>query len=249
MRALVQKLTPSRGIGHSFYWLYNLLLPVIVFGFVYGDLWPFALGIILLSKWRMLAVRPRFWFVNIRSNAIDIVFGLSMLAFMTQTSNIIFQAGWVVVWAIWLLLIKPRTDTFWVSAQALLGFIAGMTTLFIEWDNAPLAVLVVVSGLMCYVAAHHFFSTFDEQYVRLLALYWAFFGASLTWILGHWLIFYGPIAQPTLLLSALAVGMGTIYYFDHMDKLSANVRRQVIFIMIALVLIVLVFSNWGDKIV
>ncbi len=66
---------------------------------------------------------------------------------------------------------------------------------------------------------------------------------------GHWLLFYGPVAQPTLLLVALAFGLGTLYYLDHFDRLSLNIRRQVVFIMVAVLLVVLAFSDWGDKIV
>jgi hypothetical protein len=52
-----------------------------------------------------------------------------------------------------------------------------------------------------------------------------------------------------LLLLALGYGLATLYYLDHHDRLSGGVRKQSIFIMIAVVLIVLIFSDWGDKIV
>jgi len=249
MRPLLHKLTPSRGIGHAFYLVYNALLPLLVFVLVWNSFVQLALSLILLSKWRMFAVRPRFWFVNVRSNAIDIIVGVSVLAFMTATGNQLLQLGWAIVWAGWLIAIKPRTDTLWVSLQALIGFIAGLMALFLTWDSAPLLVLVGSAGLLCYFAAHHFFYSFDEPYTRLLAYFWGYFGALLTWILGHWLLFYGPVAQPTLLLAALSVGLGTLYYLDHFDRLSLGLRRQVVFIMIAILLVVLTFSDWGDKIV
>ena len=69
------------------------------------------------------------------------------------------------------------------------------------------------------------------------------------WVLGHWLLFYGIVAQPTLLLVILGYGLAALYYLDHFDKLSTVIRRQFVFIMIAVVVIVLTLSNWGDKIV
>jgi len=249
MRPLLHKLTPSRGFSHIFYFVYNAFLPILVFLLVRWTFIPLALSLILLSKWRMFAVRPRFWLANIRANAIDIIIGVSVLAFMVATGSEIAQAIWTVLWGVWLIVVKPRTDMLWVSLQALIGFAVGLTALFLTWDHQPLFVLVGSAGLICFFAAYHFFESFDEPYTRLLACFWGYFGAALVWILGHWLLFYGPIAQPTLLLVAIALGLGSLYYLDHFDRLSLNIRRQVIFILIAVVLVVLTFSDWGDKIV
>lgn len=246
---VLTKITPSRGFGHVFYLVYNALLPILVFLLVRTSFVQLALSLILLSKWRMFAVRPRFWIANVRANAVDIIIGVSVLAFTVATASELWQLLWVVLWAGWLIAIKPRADTLWVSLQALIGFAVGLTALFLTWDSAPLAVLVGGTGLVCFFAAHHFFYSFDEPYTRLLAYFWGYFGAALVWILGHWLLFYGVVAQPTLLLVALGVGLGTLYYLDHFDRLSINIRRQVLFIMVAVILVVLTFSDWGDKIV
>lgn len=249
MRPLIQKFTPSRGFAHAFYFVYNALLPLLVFLLVRISFTQLALALILLSKWRMIAVRPRFWSANIRANAIDIIVGISVLSFMVATTSEALQLLWVVLWGAWLVWIKPKADTPGVSAQAFIGFAIGLTAMFYTWDHAPLYVLVGAVGLICYFGAYHFFNSFDEPYVRLLAYLWGYFGAALTWVLGHWLLFYGAISQPTLILTAMALGMGSLYYLDHLDRLSQSIRRQVVFIMIAVLLVVLVFSDWGDKIV
>jgi hypothetical protein len=249
MRPLINKLTPSRGFSHTFYFVYNALLPLLVFLLVRTNFVQLALSLILLSKWRMFAVRPRFWLANVRANAIDIIIGVSVLAFMVATGSEILQLVWAALWAGWLIAIKPRADTLWVSLQALIGFIVGLMALFLTLDHAPLFVLVGSAGLLCFFAAHHFFYSFDEPYMRLLSYFWAYFGATLVWVLSHWLLFYGPVAQPALLLVSLGVGLGTLYYLDHFDRLSLNIRRQVVFIMVAVLLVVLTFSDWGDKIV
>lgn len=249
MRPLIQKFTPSRGFSHAFYFVYNALLPLLVFLLVRTGFVQLALSLILLSKWRMFAVRPRFWLANVRANAVDIIIGVSVLAFMTATGSEVLQLIWVLLWAGWLIIIKPRADTLWVSLQACIGFAVGLSAVFLTWDHASLLVLVAAAGLIGFFAAHHFFESFDEPYTRLLAYLWGYFSAALTWILVHWLIYYGPVAQPTLLLAALGFGLGTLYYLDHFDRLNLVIRRQVVFILIAVVLVVLAFSNWGDKIV
>ena len=250
MRLFTDKLKPSRGFAHAFYLIYNILLPVLVYVLVGAQFVPVAVALVLLSKWRMLAVRPRFWIANIRANAIDIIIGLSTVALMDGTDVGWTRLAYVIGWGIWLVFIKPRTDLLSVSTQALIGEVAGLTAIFSAWDHLSLLVLVVAVGFVCFFSAHHFFYGFDEEHMRLLAYVWAYFGAALTWILGHWLIYYyHVVAQPTLILSTMSFGIATLYYLDHVDRLSKPIRRQIIFILITVMLVILVFSDWGDKIV
>ena len=250
MRAFPSKLKPSRGFAHTFYLIYNFLLPILTYVLVGADFVPIAVILVLLSKWRMFAVRPRFWIANVRTNAIDIIIGLSAIALMDGTDTGWTRLVYVACWALWLILIKPRTDMISMSMQALLGEVIGLTAVFSAWNHMSLFVLVLAVGLVCFFSAHHFFYGFDEEHMRLLAYVWAYFGAALTWVLGHWLIYYYQIvAQPVLILAAMSFGIATLYYLDHVDRLSKPVRRQIIFIIITVLFVVLVFSDWGDKIV
>lgn len=249
MRPLIKKITPSKGFAHAIYVVLNVLLPLLVLSLVRADFVLFALLVVILSKWRMFAVRPRFWGANIRANAIDIIVGVSVVGAMATTSTGWTQLAYAAVWMVWLLFIKPRNSVLWVSLQALVGQTVGLIALFSVWPHASLMALVLTAGVICFFAAHHFFYSFDEEYAQFLSYVWAFFGASMVWVLGHWLIYYKFVAQPTLLLSVLAFGLGTLYYLDHFDRLSAMVRRQIVAVLITVVLVLLVFSDWGDKIV
>ncbi|MEK7059539.1 MAG: hypothetical protein AAB971_02155, partial [Patescibacteria group bacterium] len=84
---------------------------------------------------------------------------------------------------------------------------------------------------------------------RMLAGIWGYFGEALAWLLSHWLLFYRGVAQTTLLLSTLGYSLAVLYYLDHNDRLSKGIRRQFIFIMMAIIVVVLAFSDWGDKVV
>lgn len=249
MRPLIAKIKPANGFSAVVYIVFNVLLPLVVFALVRTDFIQLALAIILLSKWRMFAVRPRFWLANVRANAVDIIVGVSVLVFMINTDSQLLQLLWTAAYIAWLTILKPATSTLLISSQALVGLAAGLMAIFVGWGDGPLYGLVFTSGLVCYLAAHHFFDSFDEPYARLLSYIWGYFGAALVWVLGHWLLYYGAVAQPVLLLIALGFGLGTLYYLDHHDKLSDGLRRQFIFIMIAIVGIVVIFSNWGNKIV
>jgi hypothetical protein len=249
MRPLLRKLKPASGFAHFLHLALVVILPVAVFVLIRLDFVQLALSIIVLSKWRMFAVRPRFWAANIRANAIDLMVGLSIVAFMTQANSFWLQLVWTLLYAVWLVAIKPATSTFMITGQAFIGQLAGLMALYLVWDDGPVYGLVFVTGLICYLAARHFLDTFDEPYARMLAYVWGYFGAALTWVLSHWLLFYGAVAQVTLLLSSLGYGLAVLYYLDHYDRLGKAARRQFIFIMLAIVLVVLVFSDWGDKVI
>lgn len=249
MRLLLRKLKPASGFAHFLHLALLVILPAAVFVLVRLNFVQLALSIIVLSKWRMFAVRPRFWAANVRANAVDLTVGLSIVVFMTHAESFWLQLVWAALYAVWLLYIKPASSTFMITGQAFIGQLAGLTALYLAWDAGPVYGLTLMTGLICFLAARHFLDTFDEPYARMLAYVWGYFGAALAWLLSHWLLFYGVVAQITLLLSSLGYGLAVLYYLDHHDRLGKATRRQFIFIMLAIVLVVLAFSDWGDKVV
>lgn len=252
MKQVISKVRPASGFARVAHFALLSLLPMLVFVLVNIELAYLALAIILLSKWRMFAVKPRFWPANVRANSIDIIVGLAIFVFITQTAEQSWQLFWTVLYIAWLMAIKPRSETLMIALQALIGFIAGLAALFLVADNHAALFLVLGAGLVCYLAAHHFLDAFEEGYTRLLAYIWGFFGAALTWVLAHWLLYYpanGLISQPMLLLLTVGYGLAAIYYLDHTERLSGMLRKQFIFIMVAVIVIILVFSDWSAKII
>lgn len=247
---LKAKIKPKHGFSYFLHLGLTILLPILIYIFVRIDLRPLALAIILLGKWRMFAVRPRHWPANIRANAIDILVGVSFLVFITHADSISWQIAWSSAYAVWLLFIKPMSSVFGVSLQAMFGQLIGLMALFLEFDHSSLLILVLASWGISYSAVRHFLASFDEPLTRLLSYFWAYFAAAVVWILGHWLLFYpknGLIAQPTLLLTVIGYGLGTLYYLHETDRLSKLARRQIVLVMVAVVFVVLAFSEWGDK--
>ena len=245
------RLKPARGFSHVLHLGLNLALPLVLLVLVrlQGGFVQLALSLILLSKWRMFAVRLRFWPAMIRANAVDIVIGLSAVLFMANSQSGYLQILWAALYTVWLLAVKPATNTFMVASQAMIGQLCGLMALFLVWSDGPLVGLIFLTGTICYVSARHFFDSFDEPYTKLLSYLWAYFGAACIWVLGHWLLFYGIIAQPTLILSLIGYGLAVLYYFDHSNRLSIGWRRQFLFIIIAALVVILAFSDWGDKVV
>lgn len=249
MRQLIEKIKPAAGFSSVVYTTLNILLPLLVFVLVRINLAIPALVLIILSKWRMFAVRPRFWPANFRANAVDLMVGLSVLAFMSNTTSQVLQLALAFGYIVWLVFVKPASGVLLIPIQALLGMSVALLALYAVWGDSSLIVLVLATGLICYLAARHFFDSFNEPYARLLSYTWGYVASALAWVLGHWLLYYGFLAQPVLLIVAIGFGLSTIYYLDHHDRLKASVRNQIIFVMIMIVAVVLVFSHWGNKIV
>ena len=247
MSQLTEKIKPKNGFASIVHIILTCLLPALLFIFVRIRFFQIAVALILLSKWRMFAVKPRHWPANIRANAIDIIVGLSALTFMIHSGSQMMQLVWALGYGLWLLVLKPNSTTLGVSLQAITGQLVGLVAIFIAWGGKPAFLLIILTWLICYAAARHFFASFEESLVRYLSYAWGYFAAAMVWISSHWLIFYGYIAQPALLISVVGFGLGGIYYLDKADRMSVVLRRQIVFVMIAVVVIVLTFSQWGDK--
>ncbi len=249
MRPILRSIKPTSGIAHFLHLGLVLVFPGVLFVLVHLNFVPLALSIVVLSKWRMFAVRPRFWAANIRANAIDIMVGLSVVLFMAHSGSLLVRVVWALLYAAWLVGIKPRNTVKMVIAQAFLGQLASLSALYMTWANGPAYGLTLLSGLFCYLAARHFLDIFDEPYAKMLAYIWGYFGAALVWLLSHWMLFYRGVAQATLILGTLGYGIAIMYYLDHNNRLNKGLHRQIIFIMIAIILIVLVFSRWRNVVV
>lgn len=251
MRALPSKLQtrlkPAQGFSHYFHLGLTSFLPAIIFILIRIDFVTLAIAVVLLSKWRMFVVRPRYWLINIISNAVDIIVGLSVVVFMSHTSSMALQLGIAALYALWLVFIKPGSSVFAVSAQAFISQAVGLVALYMAWVEAPTLGMVVFAWLISYLTARHFFTSFEDDFNEFYAFTWAYFSAALVWVLGHWLLFYGVMPQPALLLTVLGFGLAGMYYLDDKDRLTPLIKRQIMFIMVAVILVVLVFSDWGDK--
>lgn len=252
MQQALTKLKPTGGLSHVFHVFLLALLPIILFVLVRLDFVTLALSLIIISKWRMFAVKPRFWLVNIRANAVDILVGLSVVLFMAHFAEFSLQVLWALAHIVWLTVIKPGASIVMNALQSMTALLLSQMALFMVAGDLSLLVLVSASGLICFAVAHHFLSSFDEPYTKFLSYCYAFMGAAITWILGHWLLYYGILAQPALLIIVIGYGLGGLYYFDHHDRLSRIIKMEFAFIILAIVVInlaVLAISSSSGSII
>lgn len=245
--ARTQTKIASNGIAAIIHIFLTAILPIVLLVLVRLDFGWVAMLAVLLSKWRMFAVKSRHWPAILRANAVDIIVGVSTVIFLIVSTEYSLQVLFAALYTTWLLVIKPKSSAVGIGVQAYLSFIVGLSALYYYLSDSATALLVVVTWCLAYFTARHFLSAFDESMSRATSYAWAFFAACIAWLSGHWLIFYGPIAQPVLLLGSLGFGLGSIYYLEHTDKLTIVLRRQFIAGMAIAVLVLIVFSDWSDK--
>ncbi len=249
--ARLNRIKPKNGLAHVLHIGLTLALPLLVYVLVSMHFAMAAVLLILLSKWRMFAVKPRHWPANIRANAIDLIVGVSLVIFMmtaVQSGAQLVQLAWAIAYAIWLLFIKPGSEVMLVSVQAMVGQFLGMTALFIRFGGINTVWLVIASWAICYLAARHFLASFDEPLTRFFSYLWGYFGAATSLILSHYLLSRGAFFQPVLLVNVIGFGLATLYYLQETDRLSTFFQRQITFIVLAIVVILVVmpFVLW-DK--
>ena len=247
MKKLFNKIKPESGMAHALHFLLNALLPILILCLVRMNFVPIAIALVLLSKWRTLAIKPRYWLSNIRANLVDILIGLSVVAFMAGTTKLYTQLFWMVFYIAWLLWIKPKSKPIPVMIQALLAQALGLIAFYRAFPGSSLLIGIVVTWVICYACARHFLGAFEEPLVRSISQIWAWFGAVMAWILGHWMIDYLFLPQIALVLTVLGYGLATLYYLHDNNRLKSALKVQLISVMAILLLVIIIFSDWQDK--
>lgn len=180
---------------------------------VSGSIWP-SLVLVLVSKWRVFAVRPQFWVANIQANLVSMIVSVSYVVFLYITSQmdasslqiIILQAVLVVMDIFWLIFLKPQSKRVYVVAQAGVALFVGISAIFsvsYGWIITPVVVLVWLVG---YATARHVLGSYDdEDHILLLSLAWGFILAEIGWLAYHWVIAYRVPIVPALLIPQISI--------------------------------------------
>lgn len=230
--------------------LLNVALPLAVFILIRAKLPYLAVVIVLLAKWRIFSVQPRYWLANIRSNSVDTIVNLSFVLLIYSTPNTWVQVLLTLGFMGWLVLVKPRSEIGWVSIQAALAQTLGLIALqdFMANRNPTVWPELLMIGLIFLIAvasARHFLSSYEDRYLSVLSISWGLFIAELAWILNHWLLFYERYVSHLALLATIFgyVAM-RLYSKTHDDKLTRRELRTLGIFCCVILLVVVILSNW-----
>ena len=240
----------------------NLALPIIMFILIRttGSI-VLPMILVILSKWRALAVRPRFWLANLQANLVDLIVGLSVVTSMammntaavTDLAVTVAQLFMVIFYAVWLLIIKPRSKRSFVIAQGGIALFLGTSIAFASLSySVPSFVIVMIMWAIGYLCSRHILSSYEEKQITLLSLIWGFFIAEISWLAYHWTIAYPvpgatfiQIPQVSILISLFAFVSVTFYnsLYKHKKIRLNDVILPTVFSLLVTIVLLVFFDN------
>ena len=255
-------------ISELVYTILNVALAVGIFLIVrYTEAVWFAIVLIVLSKWRVFAVRPRYWWANLQSNMVDFIVSISVVLHM-RTINIqptiddgpklLLLIGLMLGYIGWLLFIKPRSKRFYVALQAGIAVFMGTAALFTVSYSWPVSLVVLGAWLIGYASARHALNSFDDEtHPLFLALVWGVGIAEIAWVAYHWAIAYPLPGLPSLLLPQAAIIITLLSFlgykvytsfYHHAKVRMTDVLLPLLLTISVIVVLLVVFNRVGTAI-
>lgn len=218
-----------------------------------------GLVLVLLSKWRVFAVRPRFWVANIKANLVDFIASISVVVFLFQidgstTTGLIAQLVITTLHVAWLVYVKPRSTKRAIAAQAGISMAVGTAALFMVAYAAPVSVVVLGMWLIGFVSARHVLIQYEEDHIVFLSLLWGLLLAQIGWVSYHWTVAYSlpfvdAIQVPQVSIIAALTGLLAYKVYQSQKKHETVRMNDIIFPLLFCVSIVavllLIFNSVG----
>lgn len=222
-----------------------------------------ALGIILVlvSKWRVFAVRSRYLLINIKSNLVDIIVGLSivMLTYYSsiartfdQPLDFVYMGVYMAIYIVWLLFIKPMSSEKANLVQSLIAVFLGVSASILISATLDPIVSVFLAFLVGYAACRHVLVQTEEENFGLTTLVCGLAFAEVAWLSHSWEIIYS-FGDSGIRIPQCAIIL-TIFAFVYNYARQAMVRYRedfrfkdivgpIIFAVLLIGIIVIFFSR------
>lgn len=256
----IPKPTPktSNLISGLFYVLLNAVLAAMVVLVVdlFDSPW-IGLAVIAISKWRIFAVKIRFWWANLIANLTDILVGISyvLLVYYIGYDQLAYQVGLAALYLIWLLIIKPGTSPNKVMAQSLIAMFLVNLNLSLFGHGWSILLFLIAELFIAYNIMGHYLKNadFEIKYARLMSGVWALIMMELAWIYWHWMIGYMflagiKISQFAIVSTALTFLTYKVLFFINQETNQNRRNLQIdlvasIGFVVVLILVMLIFFS------
>ena len=214
------------------------------------------LGLILViaSKWRIFAVRSRYLWLNIKSNLVDLIVGISVVLLAYYAGNAFLPVDFILMifYSLWLIVIKPLSSEAATLAQSLIAVFFGVSAATIMTATLDPTVLVLLTFLIGYAASRHILSQSEDRDFTFTTLVCGLIFAEIAWLCYSWSIIY-TFGDTGIYIPQLAIIL-TIFAFVYNYTRRAIIKYQedfrfkhilgpVIFGAVLVAIIVICFSN------
>ncbi|MBQ3309287.1 hypothetical protein IJG78_01265 [Candidatus Saccharibacteria bacterium] len=216
--------------------------------------WIIGLILVFISKWRIFAVRPRYWMINIKSNLVDLIVGISfvMITYCSGTEWLIIDFILAAGYTLWLILLKPRSSDLATEAQSLIAVFLGTTAATLLFASSDSAFLVLSCFFIGFAAARHILVQTDDNNFGLITLACGLISAEIAWLCQSWLIVYTfgttgiAIPQVSIILTLFAFVSARIYKsgLKHEGKIHfSEIAPSALFSILVIAMLIIWFSN------
>lgn len=240
-------------VAKSLHVVFNIAYVAALFASVYffpGTPWA-AFFLVFVSKWRIFAVRPRYWFANLLSNLTDLLLGIGVALLMWQNGDsLVLQIILAALYAVWLILVKPMHKHTWILIQAGTAQFVALTALFSVAHMIPLPIVVLMCFLIGFVVARHILDAHREDSRTLLAMVWGLIVAELGFVAYHWTIayqIYGSLQIPQIAIIIAVMAFVVERAYDSLRKHGfvrwSDLRWPVIFASTLIAMLLILFSG------
>lgn len=249
-------------LSEAVYVILNILLSVALLLIIrYTSSLLLALVLVILSKWRVFAVRSRFWWANIQANAVCFVVSLSYVFLLfslnlaipgSQGGSFIVQAVLASLYASWLIFLKPQSKQVFVVIQSAVALFLGLTVVYMLSYQLDLVVVTVLTGVIGYISARHALSTYEEDRVATLSLAYSFLVAEISWVAYHWMIAYklpglSFVNIPQASLIVLLVSFIFYKVYDALSRSQKNKMNDIAIHILFSVILIVILLIFGDN--
>ncbi len=254
-------------ISSILHYILNLLLGIgsIAVTVATGH-WTVGVLLVFISKWRIFAVRPRFWFLNLKSNLIDIITGVSIILLAYKFGEVWCLAHFLltIIYSVWLLFIKPLSTENGTIIQSLFAVFFGTTAATLIASSFDPIVIVAAEFIIGYGASRHLLAQKTEGKFTMLSLVCGLLCAEISWLSFSWSIIYTffnnmsftlfglkiacdiIIPQLSIILSIATFALTKVYYSitKHDGKIiKSDILLPTLFAIITIAVIVIGFSD------
>ena len=213
--------------------------------------------LVLVSKWRVFAVRSRYLSLSLKANLVDIIVGISvvLLAYSGGATFLVVDVILMIFYPVWLLFIKPFSSENATLVQSLIAVFLGISASVIITSGLNSIWLVIMSFLIGYAASRHVLTQSNDRDFTLTTLVCGLIFAEIAWLSSTWSIVYTYenfglsgviIPQLSIILTIFAfiynyARQAMIKYQD--DFRFVHIAGPIIFGLILAGIIVMFFSD------
>lgn len=226
----------------------SIVLTTITGSFLAGFL------LVIVSKWRIFAVRPRYWMLNLKSSLVDLIVGFSfvLIAYCSGTTFRPIHYVLAALYTIWLIFLKPRSTERATIVQSLIAVFLGTTAAILISATYDSSIIVLSTLFIGWAATRHVLVQTDDNNFRLVTFVCGLICAEIAWIFHSWLIVYSfgdtgiIIPQLSIILTVFAFVFAKVYQslIKNDGELKRNeVSAPILFSVLIIFIMIVLFSN------